>query len=279
MNAPVLDRPPDSAAEVLRFGPGQSPVLFSVPHAGTDCPEWLRSRLTSSALELPDTDWEVDRLVDFVPSRGHGLLVARATRYLVDLNRPTDDHNLYPGQPTSGLCPLQQFDGQAIYRPGQEPDELEVRRRVDGWWRPYHQALRDELKRIRELHGFAILFDCHSIAAQVPRLFEGTLPALNLGTNGGRSCDPELQAAVESAMAESELSSVSNGRFVGGAITRGFGQPRDGVHALQMEMSWDAYRRDGEWDPLRAARLVEALRAMTEAMEGWIDRRREARLR
>lgn len=260
---------PTDRSEVVRWLAGESPIVFSVPHAGTDCPPWLADRMTTSARALPDTDWEVDRLVDFATERGHGLLVARATRYLVDLNRPTDDHNLYPGQPTSGLCPVQQFDGRPIYRAGQEPDADEVRRRIEGWWRPFHETLEGELDRRREAHGFAILFDCHSIAAQVPRLFEGTLPALNLGTNHGTSCDPQLQFRIESAMERSGLSSVSNGRFVGGAITRGYGRPGEGIHALQIEMSWDAYRRAGLWDDDRAAILVAALEEMTEAMELW----------
>lgn len=263
------DRPPTGPEEVLRLTPGTSPILFSVPHAGTDCPDWLAGRLTVSARELPDTDWQVDRLVDFAPGRGHGLLVARATRYLVDLNRPTDDHNLYPGQPTSGLCPVEQFDGQPVCREGEQPDPAEVDRRVHAWWRPYHDALGRELDRLRERHGFAVLFDCHSIAAQVPRLFEGTLPDLNLGTNRGESCDTGLEAAVAKAMRQTGLSNVLNGRFVGGAITRGYGDPSRDVHALQIEMSWDAYRRDGAWDPERAARLIDALVGMIEAMERW----------
>lgn len=268
-NEPPPALPPQSLDSVYLLTRGESPVLFSVPHAGTDCPDWLSDRLTVSGRSLPDTDWDVDRLVDYAPGRGHGLLVAQATRYLVDLNRPTDDHNLYPGQPTSGLCPVHQFDGLPIYETGQEPTADEIAARVESWWRPYHLALADELERLRALHGFAVLFDCHSIAAQVPRLFEGTLPDLNLGTNHGASCDPELQRRVEAAMERSGLSNVCNGRFVGGAITRGSGRPGDGVHALQIEMSWDAYRRDGSWDPERAPVLIDALVGMTEALESW----------
>ena len=269
MTAALPDLAPRSIDQVMQFAAGSSPLLLSVPHAGTYCPPWLADRMTASARELPDTDWEVDRLVDFAPARGHGLLVARATRYLVDLNRPTDDHNLYPGQPTSGLCPLHQFDGLPIYEAGEEPDANEISRRVESWWRPYHEVLADELERLRRRHGFAILFDCHSIAARVPRLFDGTLPALNLGTNRGASCDPNLQSRVEAAIQGSGLSHVFNGRFVGGAITRGFGRPVDDLHALQIEMSWDAYRRDGRWDADRAGVLRDALVAMTEAMEAW----------
>ncbi len=261
---------PALEAEVFTLHQGTGPVLFSVPHAGTRCPESLQVRLTEQAREWPDTDWFVDRLFGFAPERGQSLLVANNTRYLVDLNRPTSDQSLYPGQATTGLCPTEQFDGQEIYRAGETITQSEKSERIERYWRPYHLALEGELERLRELHGYAVLFDCHSICSVLPRLFDGVLPVLNLGTNHGATAADDLEALVVGVLRQSRFTTAVNGRFVGGSITRTYGRPATRVHALQLEIGWDGYlSAPAEWDAAKADHLIEVLKRVANVLETW----------
>ena len=256
----------------FHFTPGEAPILLSIPHTGTALSPGLAERLSPQAQRLPDTDWHIDRLYGFGAELGCGVIAANYSRYVIDLNRPPQDDSLYPGQATTGLCPLTQFDGVPIYVADQEPDAAEIQARVLDYWQPYHDTIADELVRIRARHGYAVLWDCHSIASRVPRLFAGTLPVFNLGTVHGASADAGLVQSVFDVMAASGYTHVENGRFVGGHITRSFGKPDHGFHALQMEIGSDAYMtpdHDGAWDEEKAARLSAALREMIEAVLRW----------
>ncbi|MBP2299284.1 N-formylglutamate deformylase [Azospirillum picis] len=256
---------------------GDGPLVISMPHCGTALAPGLAGRLTDEALTLRDTDWHIPRLYGFAGRYGATLLSARYSRYVVDLNRPSSGESLYPGQATTGLCPDILFDGTPLYRDGQAPGPEEVAERVERYWRPYHEALEAELARVKERHGFALLYDAHSIRSQVPRLFDGRLPDLNLGTARRTSADPALIAAVvasmERAAAAEGLTCVADGRFVGGHITRCYGRPADGVHALQMELSQDRYMDEEAppfaYRPDRAERLQRVLAAVLDAFTGW----------
>ena len=109
---------------------------------------------------------------------------------------------------------------------------------------PYHAALKAELDRLRETHENVVLYDAHSIRSEVPRLFNGILPNINIGTNLGASCAPQLTQAVEAVCASTSFSHVTNGRFRGGWITRHHGNPQAGVHAIQMELACRSYLRE-----------------------------------
>lgn len=223
----------------------------------------IMARMTPEARELPDTDWRVDELYDFAADLGATVIRANYSRYVVDLNRPPDNASLYPGQEVTALCPTARFDGRAIYEPGREPGDAEIERRRMKFWEPYHKRLREELERVRELRGKAVLYDCHSIAPVVPRLFDGRLPALNLGTNQGRSCAPAMQERVAAVLAGCGYEFSVNGRFIGGFITRRYGQPEQGVHALQMEIAQDAYMdmaASQACEPLKTIALKSCLR-------------------
>jgi len=249
------------------FQPGTSPLLISVPHAGTALPPDLAERLTREARALPDTDWRVDGLWDFAPSLGAGLIVARWSRYLVDLNRPPDDAPLY-ASPTTGLVPVTTFDGKPLY-PGDPPDRDEVRARLQRYWRPYHDAVDKELRRLREAHGHAVLLDAHSIRSVAPALFDGRLPALNLGTNDGASAGSTLAKAAWAALSsDSHFDAVQDDRFKGGYITRHFGRPAQGLHALQLEMAQRCYMRERPPAPdaARQARVTPLLRRVVMAL-------------
>ncbi|MDV7269316.1 N-formylglutamate deformylase [Thioclava sp. A2] len=214
---------------------GDSPVILGLPHTGTWLPEGVRNRLNPRGQELADTDWHIHALYDgLLP----GATTVRATfhRYLIDANRGPEDESLYPGQNTTGLVPLTDFDGAPIWRI--EPDAEEVAARVEMFHAPYHAALRAEIARVKALHGVAILYDCHSIRSHIPYLFEGRLPDFNIGTANGTSCAPEIEAATRTVCAAAQgFSHVLNGRFKGGWTTRHYGQPQNGVHAIQMELA------------------------------------------
>ena len=257
--------------DIFSLHRGTAPLLVSLPHDGTRVPDAIAVRLTESARQVPDTDWHVARLYDFARELGASVLVPTHSRYVVDLNRSEDDTLLYPGQNTTGLCPVRQFDGSPVYLDGQEPPEDEVRARVESYWRPYHDALADEVERLREAHGRVVLWEGHSIRGELPWLFPGRLPDLNLGTASGSSCSPELAERLGRVLALQEgYDWVANGRFKGGHITRHYGRPERGVEAVQLETSQRCYMDEAsfEWDEAKADRLQPVLRALLEAALG-----------
>ena len=249
---------------------GDSPLVLSMPHSGTALPPQLAGDYRPEALALVDTDWHIPRLYDFAGELGATVIKANYSRYVIDLNRPPDGASLYPGQATTGLCPTTFFDGRPLYREGCEPGDEAIAGRVETFWRPYHEAIAAQLRRVVAAHGRAVLYDCHSIASEVPRLFEGTLPVLNLGTARGASCRPELEAALTTQLAASDHSHIVNGRFVGGYITRQYGRAGrtdSAVDAVQMEIGQDGYmhRRPGyEYAPEKADALRTTLRELLE---------------
>jgi len=222
---------------------GSSPLIVSMPHAGTFVPHSVGRAFNDCAVKRADTDWHLPRLYDFLGEIGATVVAANFSRYVVDVNRPPDGSNLYPGRDTPKLCPTDTFDSQPLYRQA-GPAAEDVRRRLDAVWRPYHARIEREIERVREMHGAAIVWDAHSIVAIAPRLFEGRLPDFNLGTADGASCDPALAAKLLVALKRhARHTSVLNGRFKGGHITRRYGNPARNVHAIQMEMAWDTYMR------------------------------------
>jgi N-formylglutamate deformylase len=255
---------------------GEAPLIVSIPHAGTDIPPALEARLASPWLGRRDADWHVRELYAFAADLGATVIAANLSRTVIDLNRDPSGVSLYPGQATTGLCPAESFDGEPLWRAGREPDPAETAARRAAFFDPYHQALAAEIARLKARHGAVVLWDAHSIRSRIPRLFEGVLPDLNLGTFGGASCDPSLAAAVEAVCAASSFSHVCNGRFKGGWITRRYGRPAEGVHALQMELACRAYLAEprgplspanwpASFDPVRAAPLAATLRAALAA--------------
>ena len=226
--------------DVFSFHEGDAPLLISVPHDGRDLPDSLRARMTPEALALPDTDWHVAKLYEFARGLGASMLTANYSRYVVDLNRPASDDPLYEGQVATGLCPVKTFAGDSIYI-GDEVDAREMTRRVETYWRPYHDKIAEEIMRLRATHGYALLWDAHSIAGVVPRLFDGELPTLNIGSNDGASCAPNIEQSVVDIGMASPYDTVVNARFKGGYITRHYGNPGNQVHALQLEIAQRSY--------------------------------------
>ena len=248
---------------------GGAPLVVSLPHTGTDIPAEYENSLVSPWLARKDADWWIERLYDFAVGLGATVIRTSISRTVIDVNRDPSGVSLYPGQATTELCPKTTFDGEPLYEPGAEPSAERIAERQARFFDPYHVALRAEIERLRAKHAQVVVYDCHSIRSVIPRLFEGTLPHFNIGTNGGTSCAPALSDAIETICVGSGFSHVANGRFKGGYITRSLGRPEAGIHAVQMELACRGYMREplgpvaeGEWPtpydedyaaPMRAA--------------------------
>ncbi len=246
-----------------------APLVVSLPHTGTDIPAGYERGLVSPWLARKDADWWIERLYDFASSLRATVIRTTISRTVIDVNRDPSGVSLYPGQATTELCPTTTFDGEPLYEPGAEPNADEIAARRERFFDPYHATLRAEIERLRSRHGAVVVYDCHSIRSVIPRLFDGTLPHFNIGTNGGTTCAPSLSDAIETVCSGSGFSHVVNGRFKGGYITRSLGRPEAGVHAVQMELACRGYMKEplgpvseGEWPsaydqdhaaPMRAA--------------------------
>lgn len=249
---------------------GDSPLVVDIPHAGTFMPGDIAARLTPAARAVPDTDWHVEKLFAFARGIGATLVVATHSRYVVDLNRDPGGAALYPGADNTELCATRTFADEPIYLPGAAPDAAAVAARRAGYFEPYHAQLAAEIERVRSRHGYAILLDGHSIRSHVSRFFAGRLPDLNLGTADGASCSPAVQDCATRVLADADaFSSVVNGRFKGGYVTRHYGAPARGVHALQLETAQACYMDEAApsaWEPARAAKLVALLQRLAAVL-------------
>jgi N-formylglutamate deformylase len=259
--------------DVYTLHKGTRPLLVSVPHVGTTLPDDQRHRYVERARGFEDADWHLATLFDFVRGLGASLIVPRYSRYLIDLNRPRENAPMYPGVNNTELCPTRFFSGDPLYRDGLAPDGAEIDRRVRTYWQPYHDALRRELDRLHATHRRVVLFDGHSIKSELPWLFDGKLPDLNLGTAAGASCAPSLRDALSRVLAaQAQFTHVVDGRFKGGHITRHYGNPDAGMHTVQLEMCWSCYmpeRPPFRIDPERSARLLPILHALAHTMLRW----------
>lgn len=260
--------------EIYRFTPGDSPLLVSMPHVGTQVPPEIAARFTPDAAPLPDTDWHVDRLYDFLDALGAARLQATQSRYVIDLNRAPDNRPLYAAARNTELCPSTTFADQPIYRAGAAPDAAEIAARRAAFWQPYHDRLRGALEDIRVRHGIAVLWEAHSIRSRVPRFFAGRLPDLNLGTAGGASADAGLLARLAAVAGESGHSHAVDARFQGGYITRTYGDPAQGIHAVQLELSQITYMDEDPPFAFRedlAAKIRPVLRRLVETARDWAE--------
>jgi N-formylglutamate deformylase len=256
---------------VVEVKQGSSPIILGFPHTGTDVPADVWGRLNENGQLLADTDWHIDQLYDgLLP----GVSTVRATfhRYIIDANRDPEGVSLYPGQNTTGLVPETDFDGKPIWREGEKPTAADIKSRLKQFHRPYHAALAQEIDRVKEEHGMAILYDCHSIRSHIPFLFEGKLPDFNVGTNEGNSCSPEIASAVgRIVFAARGYDAVINGRFKGGWTTRHYGRPQLGIHAIQMELTQSSHLASEvppfALDKAKAEKLRRHLKDILEIIE------------
>lgn len=264
-----------SQPDWLQIHRGDVPLIVSFPHTGTELPDALAAQFLSPWLARRDADWWMHELYAFAQQMGATTVRTAVSRSVIDVNRDPSGTSLYPGQNTTGLCPLTTFDNQPLYRDGHGPDEAEIAHRRDTWFAPYHDALAAEIARLRALHGTVVVYDAHSIRSHIPHLFDGQLPQFNLGTNGDTTCDNALTDVVDNLCAMSGMSHVRNGRFKGGYITRHYSDIPGGVHTLQMELACRGYMHEPEavdehsWptplDPDHAAPLRATLQQVLDA--------------
>lgn len=258
----------EAVTDCFEFHAGESPLLISIPHDGRTLPPAIAERMTGRGRELPDTDWHVTRLYEFAKDLGATVITATMSRYVVDLNRSHADDALYDSRFVTGLCPKQTFNGDEIYLPGHAVSADEKEDRIAKYWRPYHDKIATALRDIRNRFGYALLWDAHSIPSIVPLLFAGELPQLNFGTNDGRSCASELIDAVAAETAKCKgYSSVLDGRFKGGYITRQYGSPANDVHAIQLELAQRSYMSEvsRQFDDELASQLQQVLFKVLQA--------------
>ncbi|MBH3429547.1 N-formylglutamate deformylase [Pseudomonas alkylphenolica] len=258
--------------KVLSFHQGSLPLLISMPHAGLRLTPAVKGGLVAQAQGLPDTDWHIPRLYDFARELGASIVAAEYSRFVIDLNRPEDDKPLYAGA-TTGLYPATLFEGEPLFKEGQVPSAAERATYLEQIWRPYHDTLRNELQRLREQFGYALLWDAHSIRSHIPHLFDGTLPDFNLGTFNGASCDPQLAERLQGVCTGfAHYSHVLNGRFKGGHITRHYGDPANNIHAVQLELAQRTYMEEREpfaYDEQLAQNTRQVLRKLLETIMAW----------
>jgi N-formylglutamate deformylase len=259
----------ESRSPWLTIARGEAPLILCMPHTGVDIPRDIEYGVVSPWLARKDADWWINLLYDFAHNLGATVIRTGISRTVIDCNRDPSGASLYPGQSTTELCPTTTFDGEPLYRAGFEPQGAEISLRRSTFFDPYHAAIAEAVARLRAKHANIVLYDCHSIRSNVPRLFEGVLPNFNIGTNNGATCAPALTSAVEAACDETGFTRVTNGRFRGGYTTRHYGRPAEGVHALQMELACRGYMREplkpvvqGEWPTPYTEEVAGPMRAV-----------------
>jgi formiminoglutamase len=272
----------ESSAPWLTVRRGRVPLLLCMPHTGTSIPPAIGTQLASPWLARKDTDWWIERLYEFAADLDASMVRTGVSRTVIDPNRDPSGASLYPGLATTELCPTTTFDGEPLYRAGCAPAAEEIAARRREYFEPYHQAIQEEIDRLRRLHPALVLYDCHSIRSAVTRLFAGTLPHFNIGSFSGASCAASLTQRIERLCDETGLSRVTNGRFKGGYTTRQYGRPQDGVHAVQMELACRGYLREPEgtvdegnwpcaWDEAFAAPMRAVLERILTACIGFVS--------
>ncbi len=272
----------ESSAPWLTVRRGRVPLLLCMPHTGTSIPPAIETRLASPWLARKDTDWSIERLYEFAADLDASIVRTGVSRTVIDPNRDPSGASLYPGQATTELCPTTTFDGEPLYRAERAPAAEEIAARRREYFEPYHQAIQEEIDRLRRLHPALVLYDCHSIRSAVPRLFAGTLPHFNIGSFSGASCAASLTQRIERLCDGTGFSRVTNGRFKGGYTTRHYGRPQHGVHAVQMELACRGYLREPEgtvdegnwpcaWDEAFAAPMRAVLERILTACIGFVS--------
>jgi N-formylglutamate deformylase len=214
-----------------------------------------------------DTDWFVHELYDFAPELGITMIRARFTRYAIDLNRDPARQPLYAdGRKETALVPETSFAGEPLYK-GRVPDVKEVERRLAVYYQPYHEKLRSVLGELRSEFGTVVLYDAHSIRRFVPTIRPHPFPDLILGDGNGKTAHPRILEAAWRALKQGPFQVSLNDPFQGGYITRHYGNPEAGAHALQLEMSQDIYLDDQNRQvPHKVDRLKKVLRGTLESL-------------
>lgn len=264
--------PPYFISEINR---PKVPILISVPHCGTQFPEDIKGDYHQELINAPDdTDWFVDELYNFVTEMSIPMISAKYSRWVIDLNRDPESKPLYnDGRIITGLCTTTDFHGNAIYTQN-EPDEEEVKRRIDLYYTPYHTKTQEMLNALKNEFGKVLLWDAHSIRQYVPTIQKEKFPDMILGSADETSAHPELIKAALEGLDSANFELKHNYPFKGGQITRSFGLPSENQHALQLEMNKILYMNDEEleYDTIRANQVREVLKTTFQNLVYTLER-------
>ncbi len=249
------------------------PIVISVPHSGLEIPGDVAATMDAKCLQhKDDADFFVDKLYSFAPQLGITVVKAKYHRWVIDLNRTPDSTPLYTdGRVITELVPTRTFLDEPLYESSPTHDDIE--RRLDQYYRPYYQVLRDEISHLKAHFDNVLLWDAHSIRRLVPTIRKEPFPDLILGSNDETSADEDLIQTALDCLTSGDWDVRHNSPFKGGHITRSHGKPHTGVHALQLEMSKDLYMDNTEtkFDSNRAANmqatLIPTLRALADRLE------------
>lgn len=239
------------------------PILISVPHCGVTIPRELKPLFCSKKIEfIDDTDWYVDKLYDCVGSMDITMIRAKYSRWVIDLNRNVESKPLYnDGRVITALTPTSDFNNDPIYV-GKHPDYTQIQQRIKKYYQPYYTKIEELLKDKRTKFDHVLFFDAHSIRQHVPGIRQEPFPNLILGDVDGSSAHSSLIKIAKKILSSSPYSFRHNDPFKGGNLTRYFGKPHQGIHALQLEMSKVLYMYDTEtlYHEARATSIRSLLR-------------------
>jgi len=266
----------DAAIEILAPAEQRVPLVFSSPHSGRDYPAAFlaASKLDALAIRRSEDSF-VDELFGHVPQLGAPLLRALFPRAFVDPNREP-----YELDPAMFTTPLPAFvnrrsprvaaglgtiarvvaNGSEIYSGKLDFDE--ANERIERCYRPYHDALEDLIAHTRTMFGTCVLIDCHSMPS-IGGPMENDAGRRRqvdfiLGDAHGRSCARTLTLLVEDTLRGMGYSVVRNTPYSGGFITRNYGRPERGVHALQIEINRALYMDETSFERTEGLASVAA---------------------
>lgn len=238
-----------------------TPILVDVPHAGEWIPDDVLAEMAVEGQVLKrDLDLYVDEIWADAPSFGATLMASRVSRYVLDLNRAPDDVSPLtvsgarkidkPGYyQDRGVVWRTTTDGTPVMAKAMSPDAFD--RRIATFHTPYYAALQAEAERIIDTFGYCILVDGHSMPSlgRAGHSDPGARRAdVVPGDIDGTSCDPSITWAVERHFKRHGYTVAVNSPYKGGWITRFFGRPRHGVHAIQIELNRDLYMDESTFE-------------------------------
>jgi N-formylglutamate deformylase len=253
---------------------GATPVLVEVPHAGLAIPEVVSEEVCPPADAIVrDADIYVDKLYADAPAHGATSLVARVSRYVVDLNRAPDDvdqetvpdHPAPRGMQPRGVVWRMTTDGRPILR--RPLRYAQFQQRIEQFHGPYHATLRAELTRLRETFGFAVLLAGHSMPSvgRAGHIDPGGRRAdVVPGSQGRTTAHPQVIDLVDAHFRGAGLSVRHDEPYRGGWTTAHYGRPRAGWHAVQIELNRGLYVDEATGEP--KAGNFESLQALCASL-------------
>jgi len=253
---------------------GQSPLILCLPHSGTEIPNAVEKRLNATGRLQADLAWRLERVFDFHEELDATVLRSSISRYVIDLDKDPDTPVSAARDPAQALCPATTLDGKRIYQDGEEPGPTEIEQRLLLFYAPFHKALRQQVDRLFRQHRQVIIVDCQSMRSHIKGVTDKGLPLVSIGTNDGASCDPDLRNTLVGSFRGQQGYTVGvDEQTHGGFVTRSFGKPDRGLHAMTLLLAQRAYLRHEsppfEPDKTRITRLRAVLADSMSRLIDW----------